>query len=74
MAITKTVKYSGNKVSSSNDGKLVMDQTAGEIIVRDGDNTRRYYLGSDKSPTGFGQYISKPSVDVLQELADAKSQ
>lgn len=68
MAITKTVKYSGNMVTSSNDGKLVLDQTAGEIIVRDNSNTRRYYLGSEKSPTGFGQYISKPNVDVISEL------
>lgn len=69
MAITKTVKYSGNMITSSNDGKLVLDQTAGEIIVRDSSNTRRYYLGSEKSPTGFGQYISKPNVDVISELA-----
>lgn len=68
MAITKTVKYSGNIITSSNDGKLVLDQTAGEIIVRDNSNTRRYYLGSEKSPTGFGQYISKPNVDVISEL------
>lgn len=68
MAITKTVKYSGNMITSSNDGKLVLDQTAGEIIVRDDSNTRRYYLGSEKSPTGFGQYISKPNVDVISEL------
>ena len=68
MAITKTVKYSGNMITSSNDGKLVLDQTAGEIIVRDNSNIRRYYLGSEKSPTGFGQYISKPNVDVISEL------
>lgn len=68
MAITKTVKYSGNMITSSNDGKLVLDQTAGEIIVRDNSNTRRYYLGSEKSPTGFGQYISKPNIDVISEL------
>ena len=68
MAITKTVKYSGNMITSSNDGKLVLDQTAGEIIVRDNSNTRRYYLGSEKSPTGFGQYISKPNVDVISVL------
>ena len=68
MAITKTVKYSGNMITSSNDGKLVLDQTAGEIIVRDNSKTRRYYLGSEKSPTGFGQYILKPNVDVISEL------
>lgn len=68
MAITKTVKYSGNEITSSNDGKLVIDKTAGEIIVRDNNNTRRYYLGSEKSPTGFGQYISKPNIDVIAEL------
>ena len=68
MAIEKTVKYSGNLITSSNDGKIVIDQTAGEITVRDKTNTRRYYLGSDKSPTGFGQYISKPNIDVITEL------
>ena len=68
MTIEKTVKYSGNVVTSSNDGKMIIDQTAGEIIVRDGNNVRRYYLGSEKSPTGFGQYISKPNVDVIMEL------
>lgn len=68
MAITKTVKYSGNMVTSSNDGKVAIDQTAGDIIVRDEQNVRRYYLGSKKSPTGFGQYISKPNVDVVAEL------
>lgn len=70
MAITKTIKYSGNEVTSSNDGRLVIDKTAGEIIVRDGSNTRRYYLGSEKSPTGFGQYISKPGVDVVNKLRE----
>lgn len=48
MTIEKTVKYSGNVVTSSNDGKMIIDQTAGEIIVRDGNNVRRYYLGSEK--------------------------
>lgn len=71
MTIEKTVKYSGNVVTSSNDGKLVLDQTAGEIIVRDNQNTRRYYLGSEKSPTGFGQYISVPGEDVVNALKDS---
>lgn len=70
MTIIKTIKYSGNEVTSSNDGRLVIDKTAGEIIVRDGSNTRRYYLGSEKSPTGFGQYISKPGVDVVNKLRE----
>lgn len=70
MAITKTVKYSGNEITSSNDGKLVIDKTAGEIIVRDNNNTRRYYLGSEKSPTGFGQYISVLGEDVVNALKD----
>lgn len=71
MAITKIVKYSGNTVTSSNDGKLVLDQTTGEIIVRDNNNVRRYYLGSDKSPTGFGQYISAPNKDVIESLGNS---
>lgn len=69
MPIEKTVKYSGNMITASNDGKIIIDQTTGEIIVRDNNNIRRYYLGSNKSPTGFGQYISKPGVDVISELS-----
>lgn len=69
MAIVKQIKNNGNSSSSSADGKVVIDQTNGEIIVRDSDNVRRYYLGSAKSPTGFGQYITKPTVDVIEELS-----
>lgn len=68
MAIVKTVEYAGNKVTGSSDGKVVIDQTNGEIVVRDASNVRRYYLGSQKSPSGFGQYISKPTIDVINEL------
>lgn len=71
MAITKSVKYSGNEITASNDGRIVIDQTAGEIIVRDENNVRRYYLGSKKSPTGFGEYITKPNIDVINELNNA---
>ena len=69
MAIIKNVQYSGNLATSSGDGKVVIDQTNGEIVVRDQNNVRRYYLGSKKSPTGFGQYISKPGIDVITELS-----
>jgi len=69
MAIIKNVQYNGNLVTSSGDGKVVIDQTNGEIVVRDQSNVRRYYLGSKKSPTGFGQYISKPGIDVIAELS-----
>lgn len=68
MAIIKEAEIAGNKITSSGDGKVVIDQTNGEIIVRDQSNVRRYYLGSKKSPTGFGQYISKPTKDVIEEL------
>ena len=68
MAIVKNLKLAGNQVLASNDGKVNIDATAGEIVVRDGTNTRRYYLGSAKSPSGFGQYISMPGVDVVKEL------
>ena len=68
MAIVKQVEYAGNKITSSGDGKVIIDQTNGEIVVRDESNVRRYYLGSKKSPTGFGQYISSPSIDVIEEL------
>lgn len=68
MAIIKNVKQNGNQMMSSVDGKIIIDSSAGEIIVRDGTNTRRYYLGSERSPSGFGQYISVPGVDVVDEL------
>lgn len=68
MAIVETIRVGGDKISASNDGKVAINQTAGEIIVRDRTNTRRFYLGSEKSPTGFGEYISDPGVDVVREL------
>lgn len=68
MAITEMVRVGGDKRSSSNDGKVVINQTSGEIIVRDAENTRRFYLGSEKSPTGFGAYITDEDVDVVEEL------
>ena len=68
MAIIKNVKNNGNQMLSSNDGKIIIDSSAGDIIVRDSSNTRRYYLGSERSPSGFGQYISVPGVDVVEEL------
>lgn len=69
MTIVETIRVGGDKVSSSNDGKVVINQTSGEIIVRDKTNTRRFYLGSEKSPTGFGEYITDPGVDVVEELS-----
>jgi hypothetical protein len=68
MAIIKEVTVNGNKVISSNDGKISIDQVAGEIIIRDQQNVRRQYIGSKKSPTGYGDYISDPGVDVVEEL------
>ena len=68
MAITEELRVGGNRVSASNDGKVSIDYTAGEIIVRDTSNTRRFYLGSNKSPSGFGEYITDPGVDAVEEL------
>lgn len=68
MAIEETIRVGGDKVSASNDGKVIINQTSGEIVVRDANNTRRFYLGSEKSPTGFGEYITDPGVDVIEEL------
>lgn len=68
MAIVKEVEYSGNRITSSSDGKVIIDQTQGEIVVRDENNVRRYYIGSKKSPTGFGQYLTTDGKDVFEEL------
>lgn len=68
MAIVEQLKVGGNKSIASNDGKVVIDQTAGEIIIRDQQNVRRKYVGSQKSPTGFGDYVTDPGVDVIAEL------
>lgn len=69
MAIVEELRIGGNKSISSNDGKVIIDQTAGEIIIRDQQNVRRQYIGSQKSPSGYGDYISDPGVDVISELA-----
>ncbi len=68
MAIIERVKQGGNNVISSSTGKLAIDTTNGEIIVRDQTNVRRQYIGSRLSPTGYGDYISDPGVDVVEEL------
>lgn len=68
MAIISELKVGGDNVIASQNGKVQINNTTGEIIVRDANNVRRYYLGSPSSPTGFGQYISDPNVDVINEL------
>ena len=68
MAIISQLKIGGDNVINSQNGKILINNTTGEIIVRDSNNVRRYYLGSPSSPTGFGQYISDPNVDVITEL------
>lgn len=68
MAIIKSATYAGDMVTGSNDGKIIIDQSNGEMVVRDQNNVRRYYLGSKRSPLGFGLYISSPGVDVVEEL------
>lgn len=68
--IVKEVTVNGNKTISSNDGKITIDQSQGEIIIRDKQNVRRQYIGSAKSPTGYGDYISDPGVDVVNELGN----
>lgn len=68
MAIVEKLKFGGDDVIASQNGKITINNTTGEIIVRDANDVRRYYLGSPSSPTGFGQYISDPNVDVVNEL------
>lgn len=68
MAIIEQVKIGGDNVIASQNGKVQINNTTGEIIVRDSSNVRRFYLGSPSSPTGFGEYISDPNVDVVTLL------
>jgi sugar lactone lactonase YvrE len=70
MAIVKNVTVNGNKMISSNDGKVTIDQVAGEIVIRDQQNVRRQYLGSKESPTGYGDYVTRPGEDVIEALRD----
>lgn len=69
MAIREQLKVGGDNVIASSDGKIVINQATGEIIVRDSQNVRRLYIGSGSSPSGFGEYISDPGIDVIEELA-----
>lgn len=68
MAIVEQLKIGGDNVISSQNGKVQINNTTGEIIVRDSNNVRRLYIGSPSSPSGFGEYISDPGVDVINEL------
>lgn len=68
MAMIEQLKIGGDNIIASQNGKVNINNTTGEIIVRDSSNVRRYYLGSPLSPTGFGEYISDPNVDVVTEL------
>lgn len=68
MAIVEQLKIGGDNVIASQNGKVQINNTTGEIIVRDSNNVRRFYLGSPSSPTGFGEYISDPNVDVVALL------
>lgn len=68
MAIVEQLKIGGDNVISSSDGKVSINNSTGEIIVRDASDVRRFYLGSPSSPSGFGLYVSDPNVDVITEL------
>jgi hypothetical protein len=68
MAIVEQLKVGGDNVLTSSDGKIIINQTVGDIIVRDSQDVRRLYIGSQSSPTGFGLYVSDPNVDVINEL------
>lgn len=68
MAIIEQLKIGGDNIATSQNGRVSINYSTGEIIVKDSNNVRRYYLGSPASPTGFGQYISDPNIDVVDEL------
>lgn len=63
MAITKYIENSGNLTTTSSDGKIQIDQSAGTITIRDGivktveidKNGFNYYDQNGIKRIGFGQ-------------------
>lgn len=51
MTITKIIENSGNQVVASNNGKVTINQTTGQILIRNGSN-----VVTDVSDEGFSYY------------------
>lgn len=85
MAIIKQVQYSGSVRTSTLSGNIELNDSAGELIVRNGANVlmrlnsegftyseisglRRIRIGLNPKDGSIGQYISKPTIDVIDEL------
>lgn len=85
MAIVKTVKYSGQIKTSTLSGNIELNESTGELLVRNGSHvltrvnsdgftysetngTRRIRIGLNPKDSSIGEFISKPSIDVIDEL------
>lgn len=88
MAIIKTTQHSGGTRTSTLSGNIALNESAGELIVRNGANvltridsegftyseangTRRIRIGLNPATNDVGEYISKPTVDVVEALENA---
>lgn len=84
MALKKEVQYSGNARTSTLNGNIEINEGTGELIVRNGaqiltrvsgegfdylqNGTHRIRIGRRGGSSDIGIYVSKPGVDVLEEI------
>lgn len=88
MAIVKTVQHSGSARTSTLSGNIVLNESAGELVVRNGANVltridsegftysepsgiRRIRIGMNPVDSNIGEWISKPTIDVVEALENA---
>lgn len=85
MAIVKNISHSGDRLTSTNNGQIELNEGTGELIIRSGanvitrinsegftysqtDGLKRIRLGLNPKTGEIGEWISKPTVDVVEEL------
>lgn len=85
MAIVKQVQYSGQIKTSTLSGNIELNESAGELIIRNGahvltrinsdgftyseqNGLRRIRIGLNPKDESIGEWISKPAIDVIDEL------
>ena len=86
MAIVKNVELQGNKVISTLNGAIELNQNTGELIIRkqgnvltrvnsqgfiysDNSGLRRILMGAHPTDGRIGDWVSKPTIDVITELS-----